>query len=62
MTSDQIKEHVIDFAVRMANDGAEPADQLTAINLLVECSLKAIPVHQRTKIGSILFDTIRANL
>ncbi|MBS3927738.1 MAG: hypothetical protein KGZ65_04015 [Sphingomonadales bacterium] len=62
MTNDQIKAHTIDFAIKMANDGAEPADQLTAVALLIQCSLKAVTPLQRTKIASIYFDTIRANL
>lgn len=62
MTPEQIKNNVIDFVSKMANEGAEPADQLTAINLLIECSLKSVTPIQRTKIASIYFDTIRGDI
>lgn len=62
VTADKIKANVIAFALKMANDGAEPADQLTAVNLLIECSLKAAPAHARTKVAGVYFDTIRENL
>lgn len=62
MTIDKIKQSVIDFSANMANDGAEPEDFLTAVDLLIKCTLTATPPHARTKVASIFFDTIRENL
>ncbi len=62
MTVEEIKQHTIDFVTNLAADGAAPEDTLTAVDLLIVCVLKATPPHARTKVASIYFDTIRANL
>ncbi len=62
MTIEKIKESVIVFVSKMAADGADSADQLTAVSLLIESTLKSVPAHAKTKVAGIYFDTIRENL
>lgn len=62
MTVEKIKQNVIEFASKMANDGAQPEDTLTAVSLLIECTLKSLPAHTKLKVARIYLDTVNENL
>ncbi|MES2155422.1 MAG: hypothetical protein V4510_09840 [bacterium] len=62
MTIPEIKAHTVAFVSKMAAEGAEPADTLTAVNLLIGCTLKSTPAHARAKVAGIYFESIKESI